>query len=159
MADPGTPVAGMPSQRHSKEPVRHGETPMEDEYGEPEGYGWVVFAGVMIGIAATLNVIYGIAAIANSQFYVANTRFVVSDLKTWGWVVLALGILQYCAALGIFVQATWARWTGVAVAAINAVIQLVYLPAAPLLSVSIFALDILVIYGLVAHGGRPSSTA
>jgi len=159
MADPQTPAAGMPPQRHSGEPVRHGVTPAEDEYGEPEGYGWVVFAGVMIGIAATLNLVYGIAAIGNSQFYAANTHFVVSNLNTWGWVVLVIGIVQYCAALGIFMQAPWARWTGVAVAAINSVIQLVFLPAAPLLSLSIFALDVLVIYGLVAYGGRTSTPA
>lgn len=132
---------------------------MEDEYGEPRGYGWVVFAAVLILLAATLNVIYGIAAIGNSQFYVSNTHFVISDLKTWGWVVLAFGVIQYCAALGILMQASWARWTGVAVAGINAVIQLVFLPAAPFLALSVFALDLLVIYGLIAYGGREAVSA
>ncbi len=132
---------------------------MEDDYAEPQGYGWVVFAAVLILLAATLNLIYGIAAIGNSQFYVSSTHFVISDLKTWGWVVLAFGVVQYCAALGILVQASWARWTGVAVAAINAVVQLVFLPAAPFLSLSVFALDLLVIYGLIAHGGRQAASA
>ncbi|HTC73669.1 MAG TPA: hypothetical protein VK655_12340 [Solirubrobacteraceae bacterium] len=132
---------------------------MEDDYAEPQGYGWVVFAAVLILLAATLNLIYGIAAIGNSQFYVSSTHFVISDLKTWGWVVLAFGVVQYCAALGILVQASWARWTGVAVAAINAVAQLVFLPAAPFLSLSVFALDLLVIYGLIAYGGRQTASA
>lgn len=132
---------------------------MEDDYAEPQGYGWVVFAAVLILLAATLNLIYGIAAIGNSQFYVSSTHFVISDLKTWGWVVLAFGVVQYCAALGILVQASWARWTGVAVAAINAVVQLVFLPAAPFLSLSVFALDLLVIYGLIAYGGRQAASA
>lgn len=132
---------------------------MEDDYAEPQGYGWVVFAAVLILLAATLNVIYGIAAIGNSQFYVSDTHFVISNLKTWGWVVLAFGVIQYCAALGILVQASWARWTGVAVAAINAVVQLVFLPAAPFLSLSVFALDLLVIYGLTAYGGRQARSA
>ena len=132
---------------------------MEDDYGEPQGYGWVVFAAVLILLAATLNVIYGIAAIGNSQFYVSDTHFVISNLKTWGWVVLAFGVIQYCAALGILVQASWARWTGVAVAGVNAVIQLVFLPAAPFLSLSVFALDLLVIYGLIAYGGRQARSA
>jgi hypothetical protein len=132
---------------------------MEDDYDEPQGYGWVVFAAVLILLAATLNVIYGIAAIGNSQFYVSDTHFVISNLKTWGWVVLAFGVVQYCAALGILVQASWARWTGVAVAGINAVVQLVFLPAAPFLSLSVFALDLLVIYGLIAYGGRQARSA
>jgi hypothetical protein len=132
---------------------------MEDDYGEPQGYGWVVFAAVLILLAATLNVIYGLAAIGNSQFYVSDTHFVISNLKTWGWVVLAFGVIQYCAALGILVQASWARWTGVAVAGVNAVIQLVFLPAAPFLALSVFALDLLVIYGLIAYGGREAVSA
>ncbi len=159
MADGYSPPADRETAGYSREPVRRGASPAEDEYGEPHGYGWVVFAAVLILLAATLNVIYGIAAIGNSQFYVSNTHFVISDLKTWGWVVLAFGVVQYCAALGILVQASWARWTGVAVAGVNAVIQLVFLPAAPFLALSVFALDLLVIYGLIAYGGREAASA
>ncbi len=43
-------------------------------YEESHGEGWVIFAGIIIMIAGTLNFIYGIAAIANSHFYVANTQ-------------------------------------------------------------------------------------
>ncbi len=154
MADGYSSLADRQASRHSTEPVRRGASPAEDEYGAPRGYGWVVFASVIMMIAATLNFIYGIAAVGNSDVYVSNTHFVVSDLNTWGWVLLAIGILQYCTALGILVQAAWARWTGVVIAGINAVIQLVFLPAAPFLALSVFALDILVIYGLLAYGGR-----
>jgi hypothetical protein len=135
-----------------------GQAPREegrwDEYGEPPGYGWVIFAGVMIFMAGTISVIYGIAAIANSNFYVANTRFIFSDLKTWGWVVMLIGILEMCVAVGIWAQAAWARWTGVAIAGLNAIAQVIFIAAYPWLSLAVFTLDVLVIYGLVAHGGR-----
>jgi hypothetical protein len=131
-----------------------GHTSQLPDYEYERGYGWVLFAGILIMIAGTLNFIYGLAAVSNSHFYVANTHFIISDLNTWGWVVLVLGIFQFCVALGIWATAGWARWAGVLMAGINAIIQLVFLPAYPLLSLSIFALDILVIYGLVAYGGR-----
>jgi hypothetical protein len=121
---------------------------------EEGGGGWVAFAGVMIGLAGVINCIYGIAAIAESSFYVGNTRFVFSDLKTWGWIVLIIGALQTTAAVGIWARETWARWTGVVVASINAIAQLLFIPAYPLLALALFAIDVLVIYGLVAHGGR-----
>lgn len=127
------------------------------EAGEAEespGYGWVVYAGIMIVIAGTLNMIYGIAAIANSSFYAANTHFVFSDLKTWGWIVTLIGAFQLCVALGVFVRAQWARWTGVFIAGLSAIAQLMFLAATPWLSVAIFALDMLVIYGLVTYGSR-----
>jgi hypothetical protein len=121
---------------------------------DEEGGGWVAFAGVMIMLAGVINAIYGIAAIAESSFYVGNTRFVFSDLKTWGWIVLCLGALQIAVAVGIWAQEGWARWTGVAVAGLNAIAQLLFISAYPWLSLAVFTLDVLVIYGLIAHGGR-----
>ncbi len=122
--------------------------------GEDRGYGWVMFAGIMIMIAGTLNVIYGIAAIGNAHFYVANARYVFGDLNTWGWVVVIIGAVQCCAALGIWAKAGWARWLGVVVASLNALVQLMFLPSYPLLSLALFAMDLLIVFGLVAYGGR-----
>ena len=126
------------------------------EYVEPEpsGYGWVVFAGTMILMAGTLDAIYGIAAIAKSSFYVANTHYVFSDLNTWGWVTLVIGVIGICAGIGIFARAGWARWTGVAAASLGAIAQLLSIAAYPLLAVAIFAIDVLVVYGLIVHGAR-----
>jgi hypothetical protein len=116
--------------------------------------GWVTFAGVMLLLAGTMNLIYGIAAIAESSFYVANTRFVFTELKTWGWIVTCIGAVECIVAFGIWARNPWARWTGVGIATLNSIAQLLFLPAYPLLTLAIFSLDLLVIYGLVAHGGR-----
>lgn len=124
---------------------------------EDRGYGWVMFAGIMIMVAGTINFIYGIAAISNARFYVANAQYVISDLNTWGWVLMIIGVVQFCAALGIWAKSGWARWLGVAIASLNAIVQLIFLPSYPLLSLAVFALDLLVIYGLVAYGGRIQS--
>jgi hypothetical protein len=126
------------------------------EYAEPEprGYGWIVFAGTMILMAGTLDAIYGIAAISKSKFYVANTHYVFSDLNTWGWITLVIGVIMMCAGVGIFARSAWARWTGVAAASLGAIVQLLSIAAYPWLAVAIFATEILVIYGLVVHGGR-----
>lgn len=130
-------------------------------YGEYEehGYGWVMFAGVMISIVGVINFIYGIAAIANSKFYVANAVYIVSDLNTWGWVIMFTGVVQFAAAMGIFMRAQWARWVGVATASVNAIIQLIFIAAYPLASLAIFAIDILVLYGLLAYGARVKGSA
>ena len=46
----------------------------------------VVFAAVLL-IAGPLNMIYGIGAISQSNFYTANgTHYVFGNLHTWGWV-------------------------------------------------------------------------
>lgn len=119
-----------------------------------EGEGWVTFAGIMIAIVGVLNFIYGIAAISNSHFYVHGATYIVSGLNTWGWVLMITGIIQFCAAIAIFGHVEWGRWIGILTASVNAIIQLIFIPAYPFGSLAMFALDILIIYGLVAYGGR-----
>jgi hypothetical protein len=143
------------SRRYS-EPLPGGRLAAYADDGESRGRGWLAFAGIMIMIAATLNVIYGVAAISSSHFYAVNAHFILSDLNSWGWVVMLFGVAQFGVALGILVRAGWARWAGVLVAGGNAIIQLVFLPAAPFLALTVFAVDLLVIYGLVAYGGPRS---
>jgi hypothetical protein len=118
------------------------------------GSGWIMFAGVLLLLLGTLNVIDGIAAIGNAHFFVGNARYVFGDLNTWGWVVLCLGVLQLLVGLGVFVKNQFARWTGVFVLSLNAIAQLLMIPAYPFWSLSIFAIDILAIYALVAYGSR-----
>ncbi len=123
-------------------------------YEDDHGQGLVTFAGVMIMIAAVLNTLYGIAAIDKANFFIADARYVFGDLSTWGWFLLALGVVQAFAAFAIWRGAPWARWFGVACASVNAILQMLWIPAYPVLAMTILALDIIVIYGLLAYGGR-----
>jgi len=121
---------------------------------ETSGDGWVTFAGVMLLMVGMLNFIDGVAAISNSTFFTENARYVISDLNTFGWIVLILGFAQMLAACGVWAKTPGVRWFGVTVATLNGVAQLLFIPAYPFWSLTLFTLDILVIYGLVAHGKR-----
>jgi hypothetical protein len=127
--------------------------PNRPAYTEQDlGSGWITFAGVMVVLVAILNIIDGIAAISKSSFFIANAKFVVSDLKTWGWIVLAIGVLQMLVGFGIWAGNQLARWTGIFVVGLNAIAQLLFIPAYPFWSLAIFTIDILVLYALAAHG-------
>jgi hypothetical protein len=121
---------------------------------DPHGQGLVTFAGVMLMIAGVLNTLYGIAAIDQANVFVHNARYVFLDLQTWGWFVLALGVLQFFAALAIWRGVSWGRWFGVGCASANAILQTLWLPSYPILALTILPLDIIAIYGLLAYGGR-----
>jgi hypothetical protein len=123
-------------------------------YDEAAGSGWVTFAGVMIAIVGTMNIIYGIAAIDNANFYARDVNYVISSLNTWGWILLVVGAIQVLVAFGIWAGNQFARWLGVLVASVNAIVQLIFLPAYPFLALALFSLDLLVVFGLVAYGGR-----
>jgi hypothetical protein len=126
-----------------------------DAIEQEQENGWATFAGIMLMIVSILNTIDGIAAISASSFYVADARYIASDLNTWGWVLLGFGVLQMVVALGLFAGNQLARWAGVVIVSLNAIAQLMFMPAYPFWSLSILALDVLIIYGLAAHGGRP----
>ena len=127
-----------------------------ESYEDDRGRGWLAFSGALLLTLATLNIIDGIAAISNAHFYVSGARYVFGDLNTWGWVVLCLGVLQGLVGLGVFVKNQFARWIGVVVLSLNAIAQLLMMPAYPFWSLCIFAIDIVAIYGLVAYGARIS---
>jgi hypothetical protein len=122
--------------------------------GDRPGIGWVTFAAVMLGLSGLWNFIEGIAAISNAHVYVANANYVFSDLNTWGWIVLVLGALQGFAAFAVLTGSEIGRWFGVAVAGVNAIGQLMFLPAYPLWALAMFSVDMLIIYGLAVYGGK-----
>jgi hypothetical protein len=123
--------------------------------GEQSGAGWVMFAGIMLLVAGVLNVIYGIAAVDDSKFFVHETQYILSGLNTWGWVTIILGALEILAAFSIWAGGGFGRWFGIFVASLSAIGALLSMPAYPFWSLAIFAIDILIIYGLAAYGGQP----
>lgn len=120
----------------------------------PTGSGWVMFASIMLGIAGVWNAIQGFLAIAEANIVGGDKQFVFSDIKTWGWIILVVGVLQLVAAFALWGGSELARWFGIGTAAIGAIGQLLYAPAYPLWAVCLFAVDILVIYGLAVYAGR-----
>jgi hypothetical protein len=82
---------------------------------EGQGYGLVLFASVLMVIIGCFNLIYGIAAIANSHVFTANAHYVFGSLRTWGWITLIIGVAQLAAAAGVLAGNQLARWFAVAV--------------------------------------------
>ena len=141
--DPGARVSG-----------RIGGPQGEAAFSGGNDGGWLLFAAIMIAIAGTLNVIYGIAAIGDSRFFVEDARYILSGLNTWGWITLLIGVLQLVACLSIVRGGQFGRWFGIVAASLSAIGALLALPGYPFWSLAIFAVDILIIYGLAAYGGR-----
>jgi hypothetical protein len=124
-----------------------------------QGYGLIVFASVLLAIIGFFNLIDGIAAVADSHVFVANAHYVFGDLHTWGWITLILGALQLLAAAGVLAGNQLARWFAVAVVGLNAIGQMMFLPSYPLWSLTIIAIDVVVLWGLCAYGSRENLTA
>ena len=110
--------------------------------------GWWLFAGILLTISGVLNVIWGIAAISESHFFVAETHYILSNLNTWGWITLILGVLQLIAGLSLFSGGSFGRWFGIITAGLVAIESLLEIPAYPFWSLCVFALSLIIIYEL-----------
>ena len=137
-------------------------TPTIGEARSPQrgqGYGLVLFASILLLVIGCFNLIYGIAAIAQSHVFTAHAHYVFGDLRTWGWITLIFGILQLVAAAGVLAGSQAARWFAVAVIALNAIDQMFFIPAYPFWSILIIAMDVIALYGLCAYGSRANLEA
>jgi hypothetical protein len=121
------------------------------------GSGWILFAASMLGIVGVWNSIEGLLAIGKSHVYGPSTTYVFSDLRTWGWILLIVGIVQVLAAFALMQGSQWARWFGIAVAGINSMVQLAWVTASPFWGLSMFTIDVLIIWALAVYGGRQTA--
>ncbi len=130
---------------------------------ETRGSGWRAFAGVMILLVGIFNFIDGIVAVLDRNYYayfyttsgnasVTVHHLVFGDIRSWGWAILILGIIEVVTALAIFAHMSWAAAVGIVVAACNAIGQLLLLGLYPWWSIIAIAIDVLVIYGLAVYG-------
>ena len=131
----------------------------DETYEEGRGYGLIIFASVLLFILGFFNMIYGIAAIAQSHVFTAHAHYVFGDLRSWGWITLIFGCLQLLAAAGILAGSQAARWFAVAVIALNTIEQMFSIPAYPFWSLLIIAMDVIALYGLCAYGSRANLEA
>jgi hypothetical protein len=130
-----------------------------DPYHPEHARGWLRFAGIMLGVVGVLNIVWGIAALDDSQVFTHDAKYVVFDsLHTWGWIVLILGVVQLFAAASIFRGGTFGAVVGIVCAALNMFSNLFSLRAHPAWAITVIALDLLIIYALSVYGGRGSRT-
>ena len=126
---------------------------------EGRGYWMVVFASVLLLVISFFNMLYGIAAIANSHVFVANAHYVFGDLRAWGWVTLIIAVAQLAAAGGVLMGNQLARWFAVAVVGLSAIEMMFFLPAYPFWALVIIAADVVALWGLCAYGSRENLEA
>jgi hypothetical protein len=120
--------------------------------GGDHGYGWILFAAVLLFLVGSANMIEGLGAIDGSNFFQRHAHYIIGDLTAFGWIILAIGVCQYVAGVAVLLKNQLARWFGAATFAVGAVVELLSLPQAPFWSLTIVALNVLGLYGLLVYG-------
>ena len=115
--------------------------------------GWAGFAGFMLILIGVFDVIQGLVALIDDEFYVVTQKWVFEfDITAWGWIHLILGAVLIASGVGIFSGNVAARTVGVMVAALAAIVNFAWLPYYPIWSIIMIAISVAIIWALTAHG-------
>lgn len=111
---------------------------------------WITFAGVMLLIGGTLNVIEAIAMLADdNRFDAAELLF--ANLTAWGIVHLIVGGLQYLAAGLLFQRRAGGVVLAITIASISGIAHFMTIGVYPLWSVTVMAINFAIIFGLLSN--------
>jgi hypothetical protein len=111
--------------------------------------GFTAFAALMLVLAGFYQVMMGLVAVLNQDFYVATPNYVFAfDAGLWGWIHLVLGAVVIGAGLGVLSGQTWGRVVGIVLAIISALQAFAFIPYHPIWSLVVIALAVMVIWAL-----------
>lgn len=124
---------------------------------EPEASAWafggLVFAAWVLIIIGAFEIVTGLVAILDDQFYVVAQNYTFDlDTTAWGWIHLLIGLLLVGTGVGLFTGQTWAAVAALVLAAISAVVNFFFIPYYPFWAILVIALDVWVIWSLTRRG-------
>jgi hypothetical protein len=117
------------------------------------GVGRSIFVAILLLIAGILDIVYGIAAVSNSHFYIAEERYLFTTAHTWGWISIIVGVILLTGSLSLFAGNVYGQVVGIVAATIAAIEALLNISGPhPWWSIGIFALMVICIHGLFVLG-------
>jgi hypothetical protein len=117
------------------------------------GVGRVIFAATLLLIAGTLNIIYGFGALDDANIFANDTRYILTDLNTLGWVLIILGVIQLAGGFSLMAGNTYGRVIGIIGGSLGAIGALLSIGGNnPWWSLAIFALCVYVVHGILVYG-------
>src|SRR3954447_21267651 len=83
------------------------------------GMGRAAFVAILLLIAGVLNVMYGIAAVGNANFF-DNTQYLFAHVHTWGWITIVVGVIQLVAGVSLLGGGAFGWVVGIFAASVGA---------------------------------------
>jgi hypothetical protein len=124
---------------------------------EQDVSGWAVggiaFAGTVMVMIGIFQVLEGLVAIFNDEFFVVTRNYTFDlDVTAWGWIHLIIGIIVVATGFGLFARSTWAGVTGIMLCVLSAISNFFFIPYYPIWALLLIGLNIWVIWALTRPG-------
>jgi len=115
--------------------------------------GFTYFAAIMMMLSGGFEILQGLSAIIKKNLYVINKDYSYKiNVNGWELIHLLLGVIVLLAGIALLGGALWARIVGIAMAALIAIANFLWLPYYPVWAIVLIALNVVVIWALAAHG-------
>jgi hypothetical protein len=119
-----------------------------------------MFAAMLLLIVGMINIIYGIGALDDANIFVNDTRFILDDLNTLGWVLIILGVIQLTGGFSLLSGNTYGRVIGIVAGTLGAIGAVLSIGGQyPWWSLAVFALCVYVVHGIIVYGDEDTSAA
>jgi hypothetical protein len=101
----------------------------------------------------TLNIVYGIGALDDANFFANDTRYILTNLNTLGWVLIILGVIQLTGGFSLMAGNVYGRVIGIVGGSLGAIGALFSIGQGnPWWSLAVFALCVYVVHGIIVFG-------
>jgi len=115
--------------------------------------GGITFAACMLILVGSFQIIAGLTAIIDDEFYVVARNYTFDlDTTGWGWIHLIFGVLLLVTGFSLFSRAPWAAVAALMLAILSAIANFFFIPYYPLWAIVVIALDVWVIWSLTRPG-------
>ena len=142
-------------RKQAGDPSATGRRPTDGaDRGRPGGWvlGGVVFAAMAMVLVGFFQIVEGFSALFQKELHLNYPDLLFPfDLTAWGVVHLVIGVLLIAAGLTVRTARPWARSVGIAFAMISAVANFLFAVYSPAWSVTLIALDVVVIWALCTY--------
>jgi hypothetical protein len=119
------------------------------EHYKGQGVGWIHFAGIFFLVAAAFNAIAAASILTRDELF-DDSKLVVSDLRTWGWVFLVVAVVQLVAGVMVLRRLRAGRVPAIVIAVIGMVAWFVAWSILPFWGLVMMILYGVIIYALTA---------
>jgi hypothetical protein len=129
------------------------QQPPRDEPVSGWAVGGATFAACALTLVGAFQVVAGLTAIFDDDFYVVLRNYTFDlDTTAFGWIHLLLGLLLLLTGFGLFSRQAWAGITAVFLASLSALANFFFIPYFPFWAILMIALDIWVIWAITRPG-------
>jgi cytochrome c oxidase subunit IV len=115
--------------------------------------GGIAFAATMMTLIGVFQILAGLVAIFNDDFYVVAQNYTFDlDVSAWGWIHLLVGIGVLATGFGLFGRRPWAGVAAIMLCMLSALVNFFFIPYYPIWSLLVIGLAVWVIWSITRPG-------